>query len=366
MGSSPTSGTQFGQAGLGSLGGTTAQPGVDYSALNAQAGAINNTQNAFNQQAFQQQQAGNFVGQSTPYGTLSYSQTGTGPGGMPTYTATEQLSPAEQYLLNTQQGTQAQAGTQANRLLSGVNYGAPNNIGSMTSGITGQLLGAEIGAEQPFFNQQIEAEQSQLANQGLTPTSPAYQTAMNNLLQSQYQGIDSYLAQAEPAAFQQATSLYNQPLQTATSLMGIGNPNAQLSGQFVNTPQTQINVPNVSGGYATAFGPTQLEAQLLEQQYGSALSGMAGSQGAQGALQATGGGQSQLFGCDERLKKDIQDTGHKTKSGIPIKRFKSIHDDSEHTGVLAGDVHKVHPDLVHEIGGVRFVDYGKLRHREAA
>ncbi len=46
--------------------------------------------------------AANRINQVTPYGSLTYTQSGTDPYGNPTYTATQALSPDQQRLLETQ------------------------------------------------------------------------------------------------------------------------------------------------------------------------------------------------------------------------------------------------------------------------
>jgi hypothetical protein len=230
---------------------------------------------ALNQQTAEEQTAMSMVNQLTPFGNLTYTPTGTGPGGVPTYTATTQLSPQEQYLLGTGQATQGLAATQAANLLGSTNYGQSPNLGSMTSGLTGQMLGADIASVQPYFNQQTEALQSQLANQGLTPTSPAYQTAMNNMLQSQNQSVMGFLGQAQPTAFQEAQASYQLPLQTAESLYSLGAP-ASLSTNLINTPTSSVTPVNVTGNVSAQNQAAIANAQLQEQQYGSMMSGIFG------------------------------------------------------------------------------------------
>ena len=168
------------------------------------AGQVADTQQQYNTTAGTASQAGSAVNQVNPYGSLTYTQSGTGPGGVPLYTATTQLSPAQQQLLTTLQGTQQTAQNQAGNLLTEGNYGGANPstvIGNMTSGTTGQLLGAETGYLDPFFTQQTSQLDTQLRNQGFDPSSPAYKQAMNNLNQTQNQSVTGFLAQAEPAAY---------------------------------------------------------------------------------------------------------------------------------------------------------------------
>src|ERR1700685_1141271 len=86
-----------------------------------------------------QNQAGSNYNQSDPYGSLNYSQTGTGPNGTPIYSSNVNLSPTQQNLLNLLQGSQTTAGGQSGSLLTGANYGASSPtdvIGNLTSGLT--------------------------------------------------------------------------------------------------------------------------------------------------------------------------------------------------------------------------------------
>ena len=221
------------------------------------------------------------VGQVTPYGTLAYNQTGsytdplTGET-MPLETATTQLSPTEQQLLNVGQGSQTEGALGANELLGGFNYGAANPlavIGNQESGLMGGAEGQFQSYEQPFFTQQTQALQSQLANQGLTPSSPAYATAMNNLMQSQGQQTSGFLSQMEPQAFSQAESEYELPLQTAESLYQVGAP-ASIGGNLINTPTAAVSPSNLIGAVGTAQQAQEQNAQLQEQQYMGMLSGM--------------------------------------------------------------------------------------------
>lgn len=235
--------------------------------------SINANQFGYNLLGAQAQQTMNSMNQATPYGGLNYNIVGYDANGNPIRQATSYLSPQEQYLLNTQQAGQGLAGTQAAELLGGVNYGQSPNLGGMTSGLAGQMMGAEFGAMSPYFNQQTEALQSQLANQGLTPTDPAYQTAMNNMLQSQNQSMSGFAAQAFPQAFQMSEQAYQLPLSTAASLMQMGQP-ANLSQNLLNTPQTNIGSVNAAGAAGVANQAAIANAQLQQAQFSGMLNGI--------------------------------------------------------------------------------------------
>src|ERR1700722_4940864 len=107
---------------------------------------VANDQQTLNTDMLKEVQGASNVNQVTPTGSLTYTQTGTGPGGVPTYTATQTLSPEEQALLTSLQGNQATAGKAASGLLAGANYGSTDPstvIGDATSGNTKALLGQE-------------------------------------------------------------------------------------------------------------------------------------------------------------------------------------------------------------------------------
>src|SRR5258706_5226895 len=94
------------------------------------------TQAGYNTAAGTASQAGSMVNQSNPFGSLSYTQTGTGPNGVPIYSANTSFNPQIQSILNNLWGGAAGS------LASG-NYGAGNAgqvIGDATSGNTKALM----------------------------------------------------------------------------------------------------------------------------------------------------------------------------------------------------------------------------------
>lgn len=238
-------------------------------------------QGLYNEQTGVESQLMSEVGQVTPFGTLSYNQTGsytdplTGQT-IPLETGTTQLSPTEQQLLNVGQGSQTEAALGANELLGGFNYGAANPlavIGNQESGLMGGAESQFQSYEQPFFTQQNQQLESQLASQGLQPGDPAYDTALNNLRQSQGQQTSGFLSQMEPQAFSQAEQEYQLPLQTAESLYQIGAP-ASLNANLINTPTGSISPVNVAGIYQSAQQAQEANAQMQMMEYMGMLNGM--------------------------------------------------------------------------------------------
>lgn len=239
-------------------------------------GALDATQQQYNIQAGAASQAGSNVNQVTPYGNLTYTQTGTGPGGVPTYTATTQLSPMEQAIFGGQQQIGVNAANQANTALSSFNPHNPaGQIGNMTSGLTGQQMSDYMASVAPYQKQALASEQATLANQGLTPGNHAYDLAMQNFVQGQNQANLGAAAQFEPQAFQQATSLYGMPLSIAQEEAGLVNPGS-LSQNLINTPTASYSPVNAIGAQSVANQAAIQQAQLQEQQYGSMLGGLFG------------------------------------------------------------------------------------------
>lgn len=229
----------------------------------ADPNTVATNQQNLNNTAAETAQQGSMVNQTNPYGSLSYSQTGTSANGTPLYTAAENLTPAQQSLLNTLQGTQQTAGTQASNVLSGANYGsvpAATAIGNATSGLTGQAVQQEQQYLQPFFAPQVAQENTQLENEGFNPGTPGYQQAMNGLLQSQGQTETGFLANIEPQMYQQATSTYELPAQLAGSLSALGAP-ASENANLTTTPANTDQPANLIGATANANTANQATYQ---------------------------------------------------------------------------------------------------------
>jgi hypothetical protein len=235
-----------------------------------------NQQQGLNTQMLEQVQAASNVNQNTPTGSLTYTQTGVGPNGVPTYTATQSLSPAEQALLTTMQGTQQTAGTQAGKLLGNANYGGADPstvIGDATSGNTKALLGQETSYLNPQFTQQTSQLDTQLRNQGIFPGNPAYDQQMQKLQLNQNQAVTGFLATAEPAAYQQAVSSYELPLSMAGTELGLSQP-AGLG--LTTTPQASGQPANLEGDVASANSANMAAYNAQLNQQNAMMSGLFG------------------------------------------------------------------------------------------
>jgi len=241
-----------------------------------------------------QQQTAN-IDTNSPLGSQTY-------GYDPTtgkYTQNVSLNPnAQQALTGVQQNQGGLAGAAGQQIGNG-QLGAGITGGSYQGGLIGGVNPVSMGdssvqnAEQNIFNQQAgllqptfgiqqQQLQAQLANQGLTPGSAAYNNAEN--LQAQQQN-NAYV-QAAGAATQQGiglqSNLFGQNLQNAqlgnSALAQEGNSALALnSGANPSLPQFQgYTAPNVLGtaqlGYNSALN--QYNAQTGN--YNSMLGGLFG------------------------------------------------------------------------------------------
>lgn len=230
----------------------------------------------YNLQAGELSQAGSMVNQTNPYESLTYSQTGTGPNGVPIYSASVNLSPAQQQMLDALNQGKTAAANQSTSLLNNANYGSQNPsdvIGNMTSGTTQQMLNQETSYLQPFFTQDTNNLDAQLRNQGFSPGTPAYDNAMNNLRQSQGQTVTGFLAQAEPQAYSQALTNYTLPASLAAALGTYGTPTTP---NFQTTPTANYQPPNYTGAVANYNQAEIQNYQNQLNQYGNEMSGIFG------------------------------------------------------------------------------------------
>ena len=245
-------------------------------------------QQQLNQQTLQELQGVNQVNQVTPTGSLTYAQTGVGANGVPTYTATQTLSPQEQALLNTMQGTQTTAGTQAGKLLSNANYGAAGTnpsqaIGDATSGNTKALLQQETS----YLNPSVHAadESNSILSCGRRAFSRdrlPIRSRCKNLQLNQNQAITGFLATAEPQAYQQAVSSYELPLSMASQELGLAQP-AGLG--LTGTPQETSQPANLEGDVSSANQANMAAYNAQLNQQNAMMSGLFGL----GAASISGG-----------------------------------------------------------------------------
>jgi hypothetical protein len=228
------------------------------------ANTIASNQFGYNQAA----QAGSQYNQFNPFGSLQYVQTGTGPNGVPTYSAVSNFSPEQAPLWASALMSKGLAGNAASSLLGNANYtgqSAKDAIGNNASGIAGEYINGQMGFLKPFQTTQRDQLDTKLKNQGLHPGNPAYDNAMRSLDTSQNMATGNIISQAMPQAYQTAQSLYAQPAQMAMALGGYGGP-VNPNSMYGATPALQP--ANLQGAFSSAMDAlnSQYQAQLAKYQ----------------------------------------------------------------------------------------------------
>lgn len=216
-----------------------APPPPDYAAAAQQTAAGN-------KEAILTQTAANRVNQITPEGSLTYAITGKDPDGNPLWTATQQYSPDQQQIY--------QSNVDLTKALLNT---AQQGLGKVDDLLANPTIDESKLAQMPIQGQSVQDAifsrltpqlerrrgqlENQLANQGITRGSEAWNNAMtdqgqqeNDLMtQAALQGINTGLT-ARQHGIQEQAYMQDRPLNVVNALR-TGN---QVQGpQFVNAPQ---------------------------------------------------------------------------------------------------------------------------------
>jgi hypothetical protein len=295
------------------------------------------------------------IGQNTPYGSLTYNQTSTDAQGNPLYTATTQLSPEQQQLLN--QNTSLQTGLMgvANSGLGQVanNLSSPaidnSKLAAMPINPGETYTDASMRLMQPYLHQQQSDLDSRLANQGITQGSDAYsrdQMALKDqqdraALQAVQTGIGQDMT-ARQQGIQEQAYTQQYPLNIVNALR-TGN---QVTGpQFTNTPAGPNYTQAAQLGYQSDLNATNAANAAS----GNFMNGLFSL-----------GGLGLLKYSDIRLKRDIERIGIHP-CGFGIYKFRYLDSDDQHVGVMAQEVEPILPGAVlTNADGFKMVNYGML------
>lgn len=300
------------------------------------------------------------VNQITPSGNLTYAETGskaiydpsTGSNyNVPTYTATQTLSPAEQAIFNQTESAKANLGATANQQSGFLkNYLAtPANLDDLSKATSDKLF--QLGSERldPRFAQEEDQLRTRLANQGIQEGSTAYDAAMRNFNQGKNDAYNQLALTGDQQAFNQALTSRQEPINEITAL---------LSGSQVSHPDyVNTNMPTI---------PTTDYAGIVNQNYQDQM-GIYNSQLNQS--NALMGGMFSLLSAplyglrfsDKRMKTDIKKVGK--VEGQNVYRFRYKAGGPMQLGLMAQDVEKTDPDaVVTTPSGFKAVDYGKALH----
>lgn len=312
----------------------------------------------------------NMVNQYTPYGSLEYSQRGTGSDGTPLYSATQTLSPEQQNLLNLQNQAQKTYGETGNAQLEAVkgllsqplDYSSLGAAPTFDQNYVNSAYQNIMSRAQPQMDQQRAALEQRLANQGIAAGSAAYNNAIDELNRN----ANDYSLAAQNQALGQASTLYSnqasarnqainemiqQRTQPLNELAALYSGSQVTAPTYVNTPSTGVNATDYVGSQSLATNAQIAAAQAAASQNAAGTSGLFGLLGS-GAMAG-----AYLF-SDRRLKRHIRRVGT-LDNGLPVYSFQYLGGGPVQIGLMAQDVEKLHPDAVVEIAGYKAVDYGR-------
>jgi hypothetical protein len=334
-----------------------APPPPDY------AGAARETA-AGNLAAAQTATAANRVNQVTPYGNLNYAETGTDSRGNPIWTATQTLSPEQQQILDMQNQTSIGLGSTINASLGRVQdvmgQGFNPNLPSTGFDPGQSYQDAYMQRLAPQLEQNREAAQARLANQGIVQGTQAYDNAMrqqaqreNDLLlgaTTQGFGVGS---QANQQAFAQELTKYNLPLNVLSALR---------TGAQVQNPSFVNSAQQATTGGADILGASQMGYNA---QMGDFNAQQAAQQNFNQGLMGLGGAGIMKY-SDIRMKENIKQI-HWLPNGLPVyeyeykPEFKDIAGHGKHIGVMAQEAEIVQPEaVITNANGYKMVNYGLL------
>jgi hypothetical protein len=308
--------------------------------------------------------AGNRINQVTPYGTLTYTESGVDSQGNPKWTANVELSGDQKRLLEQQNRTSLGLG---NLQEQGLNY-VENMISKPfdTSGLpqTGINAGEQMSESimrrlQPTIQMEQNQFDAQMANQGIPLGSEAYANAKRMFDERQNDKLNSAIIQgtqtglqANQQGFNQLGYIRNEPINTLSAIRSgsqVTNPN------FVSTPAG----PDYLGAAQSDYNAKLAASNAQNAASNSFTSGLM-------QLGGTLGAASIMAPSDIRLKENIKAIGW-LPNGLPVyeyefkPEYKHIGGEGKHIGVMAQEVEQVMPEAVVEHpDGYKMVNYGAL------
>ncbi|MDN7481928.1 tail fiber domain-containing protein [Burkholderia orbicola] len=340
---------------------------------------------AANNAAAQFNKALNLNNYSNPFGSQQSTQIGTDPAtGAPIYNTNISASGPLQGLINSSMNAAGNGSTQVNNALFGLG-GLNTQLAGLNSSIdpnAAQLAGqrgqdaayaAQTQYLDPRFSQGETSLESQLANQGLTPGSQAYDNAMKNFNLSKNQAYSDASNQSILTGQQIGTQMLQNQLATAgqkANLLGQQGSNYSQMASLGQLPFSQLAtlaglVPGNTGTAQAATSPANI-AQAMQNQYAGEMNqyntGVASANSTMGGLFGLGGaGLMALALSDRRTKTDIEAIGP-AGEGMTYYRFRYRTDPpgTVRHGLMADEVKRVRPDaVVRHPSGFDLVNYDR-------
>lgn len=321
-------------------------------------------QTAANKEAVRESALVNQIGQVTPFGNVSFS----GEIGTPERTQTLTLPPEVQAALEGQQRIAGGLTGFAEQFVPRVaeSLGTPfstESLGPAPTADRQRIEDALLGRLEPLIARDEDRLRNRLANQGIAQGSEAFGSALDDFGRGRTDARLATIGQAGQE-FSRDFGLQQQARQQAISeallnrTQGLNEVSALLQGapalQQPSLPQPsqfQVQPADILGAQQLQFAGQQNAFNQNQAGNRSALGGLAGLGGALGG--------AAILASDRRLKTDIKRVGE-LDSGLPVYTFRYKSGGPVQMGVMAQDVEKTMPEAVHEMNGMKAVDYGAL------
>lgn len=314
----------------------------------------------------------NNVNQTTPYGSLTYTQNGTYADGTPKFASQTTLDPSQQALLDAQNkgniGTANLGNDQLARISGAVS--SPFSYSGLGDAPTADSLSqaqdkgqaAVMARLLPQQQHDEAALQTRLSNQGIQQGSEAYDDAYRQLNNAKTDAQQ----QAVLAGQQYATAGQNDALarrQQAITEYGTQR-NAPLNEYSALTSGSQVSNPTFNNTSYAGAQPADLAGNIYKNYQGALnqySNQTAANNATRGGLFSLGGalGSAAIMASDINLKTDIEHIGN-LPNGINVYTYRYLGDATPHIGVMAQEVLLTMPEAVMTINGFYHVDYGQV------
>jgi hypothetical protein len=228
--------------------------------------------------------------------------------------------------------------------------------GSVLPGIRQQQVMYQPGGSSRAALEQNKAVTSAV-KQGLTTPlaqmySNAYQTAQGMRLPAAQQRINQ-----QATAMGMYPSIMSAPLSMYGAIGDIGAQRRALTQATMDADMARYQYQATAPQQALANYMNAIQGNYGGQSYQTSPGPSALDQA--GQILGIAGSAAALAGSDRRIKNNIVPEGSKWK-GLNVYSFNYIGDDTPRRGVMAQEAEVLYPHAVHEVGGIKFVDYGAI------
>jgi hypothetical protein len=288
----------------------------------------------------------NRVDQTNPFGTSSWTVTGTNPDGTPKFSQSQTFSQPVQGLFDSSMAmSKGLADTGVSQLQQlQQQYSRPFSLDTETENKMNQLRSLRL---EPSLAQQEDALRTRLTNQGIREGTPAWDRALTRQGEIANDARNSLWINSRQQGVNEALLQRQQPLAEFNAIRTGTMPQMP---QFGAVPNVQQATTDIAGITQNAYNQQLAAAQMESQQQNAFMGGLFGMAGTLGGA---------YLRSDIRLKRDIERIGS-LPSGLPVYRYRYLWSDEPQVGVMAHEARELFPDAVAEFDGFLAVDYARI------